>query len=236
MKRSADSTMTIPVPSGESSEAASTEGMSLAWQVAQEQYERAANKLNLGQAVRDVLRYPKREVTVHFPVKLDDGSTRVFTGYRVWHNVVRGPAKGGMRFHPRTDLDEIRALAMLMTWKCACVKIPYGGAKGGVTCDPKKLSLRELEHLTRRFTTEISDMIGPDSDIPAPDVNTNAQVMSWIMDTYSMHRGHSVPGVVTGKPVSIGGSEGRQEATGRGVIYTIQEAAKVVGMELQGAR
>src|SRR3981081_3310001 len=141
-----------------------------------------------------------------------------------------------MRFHPQTDLQEIRALAMLMTWKCACVKIPYGGAKGGVTCDPKTLSLRELEHLTRRFTTEISDMIGPDSDIPAPDVNTNAQIMAWMMDTYSMHRGYSVTGVVTGKPVSIGGSEGRQEATGRGVIYTVQEAAKAVALDLNGAR
>jgi glutamate dehydrogenase (NAD(P)+) len=211
-------------------------GMQSAGQVALEQYDRAADKLNLGTAVRDVLRYPKREVTVHFPVQLDDGTSRVFTGYRVWHNIARGPAKGGMRFHPQSDLQEIRALAMLMTWKCACVKIPYGGAKGGVACDPKTLSLRELEHLTRRFTTEISDMIGPDSDIPAPDVNTNAQIMAWMMDTYSMHRGYSVTGVVTGKPVSIGGSEGRQEATGRGVIYTIQEAAKAVDLDLTGAR
>jgi glutamate dehydrogenase (NAD(P)+) len=212
------------------------DGAQSAWQVALQQYDRAADKLNLGPAVREVLRNPKREVTVYFPVQMDDGSTRVFTGYRVWHNVTRGPAKGGIRFHPQTDLEEIRALAMWMTWKCACVKIPYGGAKGGVTCDPKHLSRRELERLTRRFTTEIGDIIGPDSDIPAPDVNTNAQVMAWMMDTYSMHRGYSVPGVVTGKPVSIGGSEGRQEATGRGVIYTIQEAAKVVGMELNGAR
>jgi glutamate dehydrogenase (NAD(P)+) len=211
-------------------------GMRTAWQVALEQYDRAADKLNLGPAVREVLRYPKREVTVHFPVQMDDGSTRVFTGYRVWHNVTRGPAKGGIRFHPQSDLDEIRALAMWMTWKCACVKIPYGGAKGGVTCDPKALSRRELERLTRRFTTEIGDMIGPDSDIPAPDVNTNAQVMAWMMDTYSMHRGYSVTGVVTGKPVSIGGSEGRMEATGRGVVYTIQEAAKAVDLSLNGAR
>src|SRR5438067_73362 len=211
-------------------------GMQAAWKVALEQYDRAADQLNLGPAVREVLRYPKREVTVHFPVQLDDGSTQVFRGYRVWHNLTRGPAKGGIRFHPNSDLDEIRALAMLMTWKCACVKIPYGGAKGGVTCDPKTLSLRELEHLTRRFTTEISDMIGPDSDIPAPDVNTNAQIMAWMMDTYSMHRGYSVTGVVTGKPVSIGGSEGRQEATGRGVVYTVQEAAKVIDLDLRGAR
>src|SRR5689334_16062427 len=207
-----------------------------AWDGAQRQYDRAADKLNLGAAVREVLRNSKREVTVHFPVQMDDGSTSVFTGYRVWHNVTRGPAKGGIRFHPMVDLAEIRALAMWMTWKCACVKIPYGGAKGGVTCDPKQLSGRELERLTRRFTTEISDMIGPDSDIPAPDVNTNAQVMAWMMDTYSMHRGYSVTGVVTGKPVSIGGSEGRQEATGRGVVYTVQEAAKAIDLDLRGAR
>ena len=200
------------------------------------QYDRAADKLNLGNAVREVLRTPKREVTVHFPVQMDDGSINVFTGYRVWHNVTRGPAKGGIRFHPVVDLDEIRALAMLMTWKCACVKIPYGGAKGGVTCDPKQMSARELERMTRRYTTEIGDMLGPDSDIPAPDVNTNAQVMAWMMDTYSMHHGYSVTVVVTGKPVSIGGSEGRQEATGRGVIYMIQEAAKTIDLDLNGAR
>jgi glutamate dehydrogenase (NAD(P)+) len=206
------------------------------WEIALQQYDRAADKLKLGPAVRTVLRHPKREVTVNFPVLLDDGSTRVFTGYRVWHNVTRGPAKGGIRFHPRTDMDDMRALAMWMTWKCACVKIPYGGAKGGVTCDPKLLSARELERLTRRYTTEIADMIGPDSDIPAPDVNTNPQVMAWLMDTYSMHRGYSVPGVVTGKPVSIGGSEGRNEATGRGAVYTIQEAAKLLGFDILGSR
>jgi glutamate dehydrogenase (NAD(P)+) len=211
-------------------------GASSAWTVALQQYDRAADKLNLGAAVREVLRNPKREVTVHFPVQMDDGSINVFTGYRVWHNVTRGPAKGGIRFHPQVDLSEIRALSMWMTWKCACVKIPYGGAKGGVTCDPKKLSIRELERLTRRFTTELGEMIGPDSDIPAPDVNTNAQVMAWMMDTYSMHRGYSVPGVVTGKPVSIGGSEGRQEATGRGVVYMVQEAAKGIDLDLRGAR
>jgi glutamate dehydrogenase (NAD(P)+) len=211
-------------------------GASTAWQVALQQYDRAADKLNLGPAVREVLRNPKREVTVRFPVQMDDGTTRVFTGYRVWHNVTRGPAKGGVRFHPLTDLQEVRALSMWMTWKCACVKIPYGGAKGGVTCDPKKLSLRELERLTRRFTTELGEMIGPDSDIMAPDVNTNAQVMAWMMDTYSMHRGYSVTGVVTGKPVSIGGSEGRQDATGRGVVYMIQEVAKAIDLDLQGAR
>ncbi len=203
--------------------------------VAQQQYDRAADKLNVSSTVRDVLRVPKRQVTVHFPVEMDDGSTRVFTGYRVWHNVVRGPAKGGIRFHPSTDLDEVRALAMWMTWKCACVKIPYGGAKGGVTCDPKAMSARERERMTRRYTTEIADLLGPDSDIPAPDVGTNEQVMAWMMDTYSMHRGYSVPGVVTGKPLSIGGSEGRAEATGRGVVYAIQEAAKATDMDLRGA-
>jgi glutamate dehydrogenase (NAD(P)+) len=200
------------------------------------QYDRSAEKLQINPSVREVLRWPKREVTVHFPVLMDDGSTRVYTGYRVWHNVTRGPAKGGIRYHPQTDLNEVRALAMWMTWKCACVKIPYGGAKGGVTCDPKAFSSRELERLTRRFTTELGEFIGPDSDIPAPDVGTNPQVMAWMMDTYSMHRGYSVPGVVTGKPLSVGGSEGRIEATGRGVVYTIQEAAKAIGMDLEGAR
>jgi glutamate dehydrogenase (NAD(P)+) len=207
-----------------------------AWDMALRQYDRAADKLRISPVVREVLRWPKREVTVHCPVLMEDGSTRVFTGYRVWHNVTRGPAKGGLRYHPKTDLNEVRALAMWMTWKCACVKIPYGGAKGGVTCDPKALSGRELERLTRRFTTELGEFIGPDSDVPAPDVGTNPQIMAWIMDTYSMHRGYSVPGVVTGKPLSIGGSEGRTEATGRGVVYMIQEAAKAVGMDLEGAR
>jgi glutamate dehydrogenase (NAD(P)+) len=200
------------------------------------QYDRAADKLNISPKVREVLRRAKREVTVHFPVEMDDGSTRLFTGYRIWHNVTRGPAKGGVRYHPYVDLDEMRALAMLMTWKCACVKIPYGGAKGGVTCDPKTMSLRELERMTRRYTTEIADLLGPDSDIPAPDVNTNQQTMAWLMDTYSMHRGYSVPGVVTGKPVSIGGSEGRSDAVGRGVVYTVQEAAKALGLQIEGAR
>jgi glutamate dehydrogenase (NAD(P)+) len=204
--------------------------------VAIEQYDRAAKALNLPPDVSDVLRYPKRELIVHFPVKLDDGSTRVFTGYRIQHNITRGPAKGGIRYHPLVNLDEIKALAMWMTWKCAVVKIPYGGAKGGVICDPKQLSLRELERLTRRYTTEISILLGPDSDIPAPDVNTNQQTMAWMMDTYSMHRGFSIPGVVTGKPLSIGGSEGRSDATGRGVVYCIQEAARVTGLDLSTAR
>ena len=204
--------------------------------VAQAEFDRASDRLRLNPNVRGVLREPKRELTVHFPVELDDGSIQVFTGYRVHHNLTRGPAKGGIRYHPSVALDEVKALAMLMTWKCAVVKIPYGGAKGGVTCDPKQMSLRELERMTRRYTTEISVLIGPDSDIPAPDVNTNAQTMAWMMDTISMHQGYSVPAVVTGKPIAIGGSEGRLDATGRGVVYCIQEAAKTLKMELRDAR
>jgi glutamate dehydrogenase (NAD(P)+) len=200
------------------------------------QYDRAADRLKLDPGLRAVLRTPKRELTVNFPVEMDDGRIRVFTGYRVQHNLARGPAKGGIRYHPQVDLDEVRALAMWMTWKCAVVRIPYGGAKGGVVCDPKLLSQRELERLTRRYATEISVLIGPDSDIPAPDVNTNAQTMAWIMDTYSMHHGYSIPAVVTGKPISIGGSEGRPEATSRGVVYCIQQAAEYLGLPLAGAR
>ena len=204
--------------------------------MAQSQFDAAADRLRLNPSVRGVLREPRRELTVHFPVELDDGSMQVFTGFRVQHNLARGPAKGGLRYHPSVTLDEIKALAMWMTWKCAVVKIPYGGAKGGVICNPKELSLRELERLTRRYTTEISMLIGPESDIPAPDVNTNAQTMAWMMDTISMHQGYSVPGVVTGKPIAIGGSEGRQDATGRGVVYCVQEAAKALRLDLRDAR
>jgi glutamate dehydrogenase (NAD(P)+) len=192
----------------------------------------AAEHLNLDPGIREKLRWPKRELTVHFPVKMDDGTIKVFVGHRVQHNVTRGPAKGGIRYHPDVTLEEVRALAALMTWKCAVVNVPFGGAKGGVRCDPKKLSLREIEGLTRRYTTEISVLLGPESDIPAPDVYTNAQTMAWIMDTYSMHKGYSVPGVVTGKPVSIGGSLGRNEATARGCVFTIQEAARELGLDL----
>ena len=206
------------------------------FQSAQSRFDAAADALRLNPNVRGVLREPRRELTVHFPVELDDGSIVVLTGYRVQHNLARGPAKGGIRYHPAVTLDEVKALSMLMTWKCAVVKIPYGGAKGAVACDPKQLSLRELERLTRRYTTEISVLIGPESDIPAPDVNTNAQTMAWIMDTISMHQGYSVPAVVTGKPLSIGGSEGRVDATGRGVVYCIQEAAKLARVELRDAR
>ena len=186
--------------------------------------------------MRRVLRVPQRELTVNFPVTMDDGSVQVFTGHRVQHNVSRGPGKGGIRYHQDVTLDEVRALAMWMSWKCACVDIPYGGAKGGVIVDPKKLSIREVEGLTRRFTTEISPLIGPTRDIPAPDVNTNAQTMAWIMDTYSMHHGYTIPGVVTGKPISIGGSLGRNEATARGAVFTLLQASAALNVTLVGAR
>ena len=205
------------------------------WAVAQQQFDLAAEHLNLDPGTRQVLREPRRALTVTFPVKMDDGTVRVFTGYRVQHNLGRGPAKGGIRYHQNVSIDEVKALAMWMTWKCAVVGIPYGGGKGGVIVDPKKLSLKELEALTRRFTTEISVLIGPERDIPAPDVNTNAQVMAWMMDTYSMHAGYTVPGVVTGKPISLGGSEGRNEATARGAVYTIVDAAAHLGMDLTKA-
>jgi glutamate dehydrogenase (NAD(P)+) len=205
------------------------------WLVAQQQFDLAAERLNLDPGLRRVLREPRRELTVHFPVKMDDGSVQVFTGYRVQHNLGRGPAKGGIRYHQDVTLDEVKALAMWMTWKCAVVGIPYGGGKGGVIVDPKKLSQKELEALTRRFFTEIEVLIGPEKDIPAPDVNTNAQIMAWMMDTYSMHAGYTVPGVVTGKPISLGGSEGRNEATARGTVYCIVEAARHLGIDLTRA-
>jgi glutamate dehydrogenase (NAD(P)+) len=207
-----------------------------AWQVAQRQFDLAAERLGMDQGMRRVLREPRRELTVHFPVTMDDGTVQVFTGYRVQHNLGRGPAKGGLRYHQDVTLDEVKALAMWMTWKCAVVGIPYGGGKGGVIVDPKKLSMKELEGLTRRFATEIEVLIGPERDIPAPDVNTNAQVMAWIMDTYSMHQGYTVPGVVTGKPISLGGSEGRNEATARGCVYTIVEAARHLDLDLETTR
>jgi glutamate dehydrogenase (NAD(P)+) len=206
------------------------------WAVAQSQFDHAADKLDLDDGMRRVLRVPQRELTVNFPVTMDDGSVHVFTGHRVQHNVSRGPAKGGIRYHQDVSLDEVRALAMWMSWKCAVVNIPYGGGKGGVVVDPKKLSIREVEGLTRRFTTEISPLIGPDRDIPAPDVNTNAQTMAWIMDTYSMHHGYTIAGVVTGKPIAIGGSLGRNEATARGAVFTLQRWAAVSGTPLAGAR
>ena len=205
-----------------------------AYATALTQFDAVADRLGLDEGIRGMLRAPRRELTVNFPVHMDDGSIQVFTGYRVQHSLARGPSKGGIRYHPGVDLDEVRALAMWMTWKCAVVNIPYGGAKGGVTVDPRGLSQRELEGLTRRFASEISIVIGPEKDIPAPDVGTNDQVMAWIMDTISMHRGYSIPGVVTGKPVGIGGTVGRQEATGRGVSIVVREALKARGRSLEG--
>jgi glutamate dehydrogenase (NAD(P)+) len=181
-----------------------------------------------------VLRTGHRELVVHFPVRLDDGQTRMFTGYRVQHSISRGPGKGGVRFHPSVDLDEIRALAAFMTWKCAVMNLPFGGAKGGVQCDAKLLSPTELERITRRFTWEIAPIIGPDSDILAPDIYTNAQTMAWMMDTYSTFRGYTVPGVVTGKPVELGGSMGREAATAQGCVFAIREASIDLGMDLEG--
>jgi len=201
-------------------------------QIAQRQFDIAAEHLELAADLRRILRVCQRELTVHFPVRMDDGSIRVFEGYRMQHNLARGPAKGGIRYHPSLTLDEVKALAMWMTWKCAVVAIPFGGAKGGVVCDPKTMSRPELERLTRRYATEISVLIGPEKDIPAPDVNTSAQVMAWIMDTYSMHHGYSIPAVVTGKPLSIGGSEGRREATAMGVLFAVQDAAQHLGLDL----
>jgi glutamate dehydrogenase (NAD(P)+) len=206
------------------------------WQVAQQQFDLAAERLNLDPGLRRVLREPRRELIVHFPVKMDDGSVKVYTGFRIQHNLGRGPAKGGIRYHQNVSLDEVKALAMWMTWKCAVVGIPFGGGKGGVIVDPKKLSKKELEALTRRFFTEIEVLVGPEKDIPAPDVNTNAQIMAWMMDTYSMHAGYTVPGVVTGKPISLGGSEGRNEATARGTVYCIVEAARHLGLELNKSK
>jgi glutamate dehydrogenase (NAD(P)+) len=207
-----------------------------AWAVAQQQFDLAAERLHLDPGMRKVLREPRRELTVHFPVKMDDGSVKVYTGFRVQHNLGRGPAKGGIRFHQDVSIDEVKALAMWMTWKCAVVGIPYGGGKGGVIVDPKQLSQKELEALSRRFFTEIEVLVGPERDIPAPDVNTTPQIMAWFMDTYSMHQGYTVPGVVTGKPISLGGSEGRNEATARGTVYCIVEAARHLGIELNKAK
>jgi len=204
--------------------------------VAIAQFDEAAERLGLSQAMRAILRKPKRELIVNFPVRMDNGDVEMFTGYRVQHNINRGPAKGGIRFSPDVSLDEVRALAMWMTWKCAVVNIPFGGAKGGVICNPQQLKRAELERLTRRYTTEISILIGPNSDIPAPDMNTNPQIMAWMMDTYSMHAGYSVPAVITGKPLAIGGSEGRLEATARGVQVVTREALLDLGMNPEECR
>ncbi|HKS83006.1 MAG TPA: Glu/Leu/Phe/Val dehydrogenase [Candidatus Acidoferrales bacterium] len=205
------------------------------YRISQIQFDLAAEYLKLDMGLRQILRTPKRVMEVSIPTKMDNGQVKVFTGYRVQHNVARGPAKGGIRFHPNVTLDEVKALAMWMTWKTAAVNIPYGGGKGGIICDPKRMSKSELERMTRRYTSEILPIIGPEQDIPAPDVYTDAQTMAWIMDTYSMTKGYSSLGVVTGKPVSIGGSEGRNEATARGCLVVTEEACKVKKISLRGA-
>jgi glutamate dehydrogenase (NAD(P)+) len=204
--------------------------------IAKQQFNRAADFLDLEPSMRHVLENAKRQLIVSIPVKMDGGDVQVFEGYRVQHNIARGPAKGGIRYHPNVSLDEVKALASWMTWKCATVGIPYGGGKGGVICDPKSLSRNELERLTRRYAFEIAAIIGPDRDIPAPDVYTDEQTMAWIMDTISMVRGHTELGVVTGKPISLGGSQGRAEATARGCLYALREACRVKNMSLKDAR
>ena len=206
------------------------------WQAALTVYDEAAKIMDLQYDLWQRARLPEREFTVNFPVRMRDGRIKIFTGYRVQHSTARGPAKGGIRYHPDVTLDEVRALAAWMTWKCAVVGLPFGGGKGGVICNPKEMNNGELEHLTRRYTSELIPLIGPERDIPAPDVYTNPQVMAWMMDTFSMMKGHAVPGVVTGKPISIGGSWGRSEATGRGCVFTIDEAAKHLKLDLKGGK
>ncbi|MDP9268462.1 MAG: Glu/Leu/Phe/Val dehydrogenase [Acidobacteriota bacterium] len=206
------------------------------WESQAARFDLAAQKLNLDEGLWKILRYPTREIIVHIPVQMDDGRIEVFTGFRVQHSIARGPSKGGIRYAPDVTLDEVRALASWMTWKCAVVNIPFGGAKGGVICDPKKLSMGELERITRRYTAELVEFIGPEKDIPAPDVGTNEQTMAWIMDTYSMHTRQTCTAVVTGKPVTMGGSRGRKEATGRGVMIVANEALKKLGMNIEETR
>ena len=215
-------------------EAATPEDPSVesAWETALAQLDEVAEIMGLAPGVHQILRSPKRALIVSVPFRMDDGSTRVYQGYRVHHNVTRGPAKGGIRYHPSVGLDEVKALAMWMTWKCAIAGIPFGGAKGGVCLDPRELSRAELERMTRRYASEILPLIGPERDIPAPDMNTNEETMSWIMDTYSMNKGYSAPGVVTGKPVAIGGSKGRGGATSRGVMYMIFSTLKCLGLSI----
>ena len=206
------------------------------WEAQAARFDFAAQKLNLDQGLWKVLRYPAREVIVHNPVMMDNGTIEVFTGFRVQHSIARGPGKGGIRYSPDVTLDEVRALASWMTWKCAVVNIPFGGAKGGVICDPKKMSIGELERMTRRYTSELIEFIGPEKDVPAPDINTNEQTMAWIMDTYSMHMRQTVTAVVTGKPLNIGGSRGRREATGRGIAVVCDEALRYLNMQREGCR
>ncbi len=206
------------------------------WEAQAYRFDEAAKRLKLDRGLWKVLRQPAREIIVHIPVQMDDGSIEVFTGYRVQHSMARGPGKGGIRFAPDVSLDEVRALASWMTWKCAVVNIPFGGAKGGVICDPRAMSQGELERMTRRYTAELIEFLGPEKDVPAPDMNTNEQTMAWIMDTYSMHMRQTVTAVVTGKPVNIGGSRGRREATGRGLQVVCDEALKFLGMPVEGCR
>ena len=205
------------------------------FRIAMRQFDTAAERYGLEPGLREVLRRPRRALSLSLPVKMDDGTIHVFEGFRVQHSNARGPCKGGIRYHPDVTIDEVKALASWMTWKCATVNIPFGGAKGGIACDPKQLSKNELERLTRRYAYEISPIIGPDRDIPAPDVYTDSQVMAWIMDTYSMTHGHSAPGVVTGKPTFLGGSFGRNEATARGCVFVIRAACNVLGIKINGA-
>ena len=206
------------------------------WEAQAARFDLAAQKLNLDDGIWKVLRYPNREVIVHIPVMMDSGQLEVFTGFRVQHSIARGPAKGGIRYSPDVTLDEVRALASWMTWKCAVVNIPFGGAKGGVICDPHRMSMGELERMTRRYTAELVEFIGPEKDVPAPDVNTNEQTMAWIMDTYSMHMRQTVTAVVTGKPLNIGGSRGRREATGRGIMVVCEEAIKKLALNRESTR
>jgi glutamate dehydrogenase (NAD(P)+) len=206
------------------------------WESQAARFDLAANKLNLDEGLWKVLRYPTREIILHIPVAMDDGHLEVFTGFRVQHSIARGPAKGGVRYSPDVTLDEVRALASWMTWKCAVVNIPFGGAKGGIICDPHKMSMGELERMTRRYTAELVEFIGPEKDVPAPDVNTNEQIMAWMMDTYSMHMRQTVTAVVTGKPINIGGSRGRREATGRGVLIVCDEAILKLGLNRDTTR
>ena len=206
------------------------------WESQAARFDLAAHKLNLDEGLWKVLRYPNREIIVHIPVAMDNGSLEVFTGFRVQHSIARGPAKGGIRYAPDVTLDEVRALASWMTWKCAVVNIPFGGAKGGIICDPHKMSMGELERMTRRYTAELIEFIGPEKDVPAPDVNTNEQIMAWMMDTYSMHMRQTVTAVVTGKPINIGGSRGRREATGRGVLIVCDEAIRKLNLNREDTR
>ncbi|HEV3205592.1 MAG TPA: Glu/Leu/Phe/Val dehydrogenase [Terriglobales bacterium] len=206
------------------------------WEAQAARFDYAAHKLNLDEGLMKILRYPTREIILHIPVMMDTGRLEVFTGFRVQHSIARGPAKGGLRYSPDVTLDEVRALASWMTWKCAVVNIPFGGAKGGVICDPHKMSQGELERMTRRYTAELVEFIGPEKDVPAPDVNTNEQTMAWMMDTYSMHMRQTVTAVVTGKPINIGGSRGRREATGRGIMIVCDEAVKKLGLSPESTR